>query len=63
VEDRPAGRRGHLGIQGGSLDIVICDIRLPDMTGEDVFRELAGGPIPRRSSSSPASATSTRRCA
>ncbi|HUG62436.1 MAG TPA: sigma 54-interacting transcriptional regulator, partial [Methylomirabilota bacterium] len=26
----------------GSFDIVICDIRLPDMTGETVFRELAG---------------------
>jgi two-component system, NtrC family, response regulator HydG len=29
---------------GGSLDIVICDIRLPDMAGEEVFRELAGRP-------------------
>jgi two-component system, NtrC family, response regulator HydG len=28
----------------GSLDIVICDIRLPDMAGEEVFRELAGRP-------------------
>ncbi|MHB1109875.1 MAG: sigma-54-dependent transcriptional regulator [Devosia sp.] len=25
----------------GSLDLVICDIRLPDVSGEDVFNELA----------------------
>lgn len=29
---------------GSALDIVICDIRMPDMTGEDVFRELAAQP-------------------
>lgn len=27
------------GLRGAAIDMVICDIRLPDMNGEDVFRE------------------------
>jgi two-component system, NtrC family, response regulator HydG len=33
-----------IAAEGGSFDLVICDIRLPDITGEEVFRALAGQP-------------------
>jgi two-component system, NtrC family, response regulator HydG len=33
-----------ISASSGDLDLVICDIRLPDMTGEEVFRELAERP-------------------
>jgi DNA-binding NtrC family response regulator len=33
-----------LGRVAGSLDLVICDIRLPDMSGEAVFEEMARQP-------------------
>jgi DNA-binding NtrC family response regulator len=41
-----SGREAVAGICGvaGSLDLVICDIRLPDMSGEAVFEELARQP-------------------
>jgi DNA-binding NtrC family response regulator len=32
---------GELAGVAGTLDLVICDIRLPDMSGETVFEELA----------------------
>lgn len=40
------GRAAVAGIPAsvGNLDLVICDIRLPDMSGEDVFNELARQP-------------------
>ena len=33
-----------LGRVAGSLDLVICDIRLPDMSGEAVFEEMTRQP-------------------
>lgn len=33
-----------LGRAAGALDLVICDIRLPDMSGEDVFEEMTRQP-------------------
>lgn len=41
-----SGRDAISGIEGisDSLDLVICDIRLPDISGEDVFSELAALP-------------------
>jgi DNA-binding NtrC family response regulator len=49
------------GLRERRADLVVCDIRLPDMTA----RVSAGLPelIGSRSSSSPAMAASTRRCA
>lgn len=35
---------GAIAKLSDDLDLVICDIRLPDMCGEDVFRELAEQP-------------------
>lgn len=46
----------------GDLDLVLCDIRLPDMDGEEVYRNLAGTAGCPRSSSLPATVKSTRRC-
>lgn len=34
----------ELGTVLGSLDLIVCDIRLPDASGEDVFNELAKSP-------------------
>jgi two-component system response regulator HydG len=41
-----SGRDAISGIEGlsGSLDLVICDVRLPDISGEVVFSELANLP-------------------
>ncbi len=41
-----SGRDAISGIEGLSdaLDLVICDIRLPDISGEVVFSELANLP-------------------
>lgn len=41
-----SGRDAISGIGGlsGSLDLVICDVRLPDISGETVFNELANQP-------------------
>jgi DNA-binding NtrC family response regulator len=41
-----SGRDAISGIEGlgGALDLVICDIRLPDISGELVFSELANLP-------------------
>lgn len=33
-----------LGRAAGALDLVICDIRLPDMSGEDVFEKMTRQP-------------------
>lgn len=32
----------QLSAQVGDFDLVICDIRLPDMNGEEVFRQSCG---------------------
>ncbi|MDP2802611.1 MAG: response regulator [Phreatobacter sp.] len=43
---RSRGEASH-GLAGASADVVICDIRLPDGTGEDVFLHAGrSGPIP-----------------
>lgn len=35
------GREALAGLEQAAPDLVICDIRLPDMSGEDVFRRVA----------------------
>lgn len=39
-----SGKEALAGMGAGDagLDVVVCDIRLPDMSGEDIFRKLAG---------------------
>ncbi len=43
MADGPRGRRRY-PFDASALDLVICDIRLPDMSGEIVFNELAKQP-------------------
>ncbi len=40
------GASAVAGIATALPDLVVCDIRLPDMTGEEVFRRVMGGPAP-----------------
>jgi DNA-binding response OmpR family regulator len=49
------------GLKRQRLDLLICDIRLPDMTGEDIFRQALSelGTFP--CCSSPPMVTSNRR--
>ena len=54
------GREALEEIERASPEAVVCDIRLPDMSGEDVFRSVAARMQRLRSCSSPASAISIR---
>ena len=56
------GREALAEIERERPEAVVCDIRLPDMSGEEVFRAVADRTRRRRSCSSPATATSTRPC-
>ncbi len=42
VEWWRSGREALAGLRRGAPDLVICDIRLPDMSGEDIFRTVSG---------------------
>ena len=44
-------RAAEAGLERTLPDLVVCDIRLPDGTGEDVFRTASSIPIRRPSSS------------
>jgi DNA-binding NtrC family response regulator len=37
---RRNGREALAGLRGGSPEAIVCDIRLPDLSGEDLFREV-----------------------
>ena len=39
-----SGAEAVAGIASGRPDLVVCDIRLPDMSGEEVFRRARGAP-------------------
>jgi CheY-like chemotaxis protein len=39
------GREAVAGLEKQLPDLVICDIRLPDISGEDVFRKIAPPPL------------------
>lgn len=41
VEWWRSGREALAGLRRGAPDLVICDIRLPDMSGEDIFRTVS----------------------
>ncbi|WP_315777877.1 MULTISPECIES: sigma-54 dependent transcriptional regulator [unclassified Bradyrhizobium] len=42
VEWWRSGQEALAGLRRGAPDLVICDIRLPDMSGEDIFRKVSG---------------------
>jgi DNA-binding NtrC family response regulator len=42
VEWWRTGQEAVTGLHAAAHDLVICDIRLPDISGEDVFRQMAG---------------------
>ena len=44
VEWWRTGRDALAGLSGSAPDLVICDIRLPDISGADVFRKVAADP-------------------
>jgi DNA-binding NtrC family response regulator len=37
---RRNGREALAGLKGGAPEAIVCDIRLPDLSGEDLFREV-----------------------
>jgi DNA-binding NtrC family response regulator len=41
VEWWRSGQEALAGLRRGAPDLVICDIRLPDMSGEDIFRTVS----------------------
>jgi DNA-binding NtrC family response regulator len=44
VEWWRTGQEAVAGLQASMPDLVICDIRLPDISGEEVFRQVAADP-------------------
>ena len=57
------GAEALRGLSEASADAVICDIRLPDRSGGEVFRSIARRPqVRRHSCSSLPTATSSRPC-